>query len=156
MICFRIISVGRPPSDWRREGFEHYIRMLKPYARIEDLTVKEQKVRRQTDIASALVTEGNRLLGAADGGGRIIALHDRGKTYTTRELADRIAELTQTQSSFSFIIGGAYGLDRNVLDRSDEALSLSAFTLPHDLAKIVLAEQLYRALSILNNLPYHK
>lgn len=156
MITFKIISVGKPPSDWRREGFEHYVRLIRPYARVEDVTVKEQKIRREADVPSALGAEGKRLLAAAGGGGRIIALHDGGKFYTTKAFADRVAELTMTQSSFSFIIGGAYGLDQSVLDGSDDSLSLSAFTLPHDLAKIVLAEQLYRALSIINNLPYHK
>jgi len=155
MITFKIISTGKAPSDWRSEAFDHYVKMLKPYAKVEDIHVREQKIRSEADVESALKTEADGLMKGA-GNGRIIALHDRGKRYNTEKFAEHIADLAMTGSVFSFLIGSAHGLDSKVLEKSDEVLSLSDFTLPHDLARIVLVEQLYRAMSIICNLPYHK
>jgi 23S rRNA (pseudouridine1915-N3)-methyltransferase len=86
----------------------------------------------------------------------VVALDERGRELTTRELADWLGSRMQQGEDLAFVIGGADGLAREVLSRSNFTLALSRLTLPHALARVLLAEQLYRAHSILGNHPYHR
>jgi len=101
--------------------------------------------------------EGILLLKRLPKGSRIFALARGGSRYTSAKLADELAEIaTYGPSKATFVIGGAFGLDARVLDAADRTLSLSDMTMPHDLARLVLLEQLYRAGTILRGEPYHK
>jgi 23S rRNA (pseudouridine1915-N3)-methyltransferase len=102
--------------------------------------------------------EGERLVSRIpSGGGEVISLTRGGKRLGSRKLARRLAEFgLRSVPQVTFVIGGAYGLDQEVLERSTMKLSLSSMTLPHEVARLVLAEQLYRAGTILKNEPYHK
>lgn len=107
-------------------------------------------------ISRALASEGNRILAAIPSGGVKVALDERGKTITTAELALRLECWMSQGCDVCFMIGGADGLDDAVKDRADLVLSLSRLTMPHALVRVVLTEQLYRAISIIRKHPYHR
>lgn len=156
MVTFRIISVGKPPKDWRSEAFAHYRKLISPFANIEELFVKEQKASGAADSSRAMSREAESLEKALTERAYSFALDESGKSYSSVDFAVHLESLFNRSSAFDFVIGGAYGLDKRLLDKVDEVVSLSQFTLPHDLARIALVEQLYRAISIINKLPYHK
>ena len=87
---------------------------------------------------------------------RIVAMDERGRQQTTVKLADSITRWMRSGGDTAFFMGGADGLDANIKNSADEVLALSAMTLPHGLARILLAEQLYRAMSLINRHPYHR
>jgi len=156
MVKFRLITVGKPPKDWREEAFKHYQKLIRPYAQLTEVSVKEQKVTGPSDVERALAQEAERILGRSDDSSYRIALDKSGKQRSSESLAKHFETLFHRHSSFDLIVGGPYGLHKSVLDAADETVSLSQLTLPHDLARIVVAEQIFRALSILNNSSYHK
>ena len=141
---------------WIQEGFNEYAKRMPPEARIEvvELKPEERGAGRSTDKARA--TEGERILEAIPGGATVIALDERGKGVTTQGLSVMLAGWMGDGSHPTFVIGGADGLSDDVKKRADKLVSLSALTLPHALVRVLLAEQLYRAWSILARHPYHR
>jgi 23S rRNA (pseudouridine1915-N3)-methyltransferase len=103
-----------------------------------------------------LAAEGERILAAIPPGSVKVALDERGKAQTTAELARRLADWMQQGRDVAFLIGSADGLDRGLKAGADLLLALSAMTLPHALVRVLLAEQLYRAVSLNQNHPYHR
>ncbi len=156
MVTFRIISIGKPPKDWRSEAFQHYRKLISPFACIEEVFVKEQKVSESSGVEDALKREADSLLKALSTGGYSIALGKSGKQHSSVELARHLEGLFHRFSKCDLVIGGPHGLHESLLRTVDEIVSFSHLTFPHDLARILLAEQLYRTMSILNNLPYHR
>jgi len=127
------------------------------YFAFDAAEVKEEPFRRPGDAARVRDQEGKRLLARVPAGAEVVALHETGRQWTSHRLAEYLAELAVHGSpGAAFLIGGAYGLSDEVLARARHQLSLSAFTLPHELARLVLAEQLYRAGTINRGEPYHK
>jgi 23S rRNA (pseudouridine1915-N3)-methyltransferase len=119
--------------------------------------VREEPYRRAGDAARVREEEGKRLLARVPAGYELVALHEEGKQWTSPHLADYLSGLALHASpGVAFVIGGAYGLSEAVLERARSRLSLSAFTLPHEVARLVLAEQLYRAGTLQRGEPYHK
>ena len=117
-----------------------WVREVRPGGRFSDLHVREREAR---------------LLEAAlDDRGVLVALDVRGRTLTSEQVSRRLAGWTRREASF--VVGGPLGLDHSILDRADWVWSLSPLTLPHELARVILAEQIYRALTLLRGLPYHK
>jgi 23S rRNA (pseudouridine1915-N3)-methyltransferase len=135
--------------SWIQEGFTEYAKRMPPEARVElvELKPEERGAGRSTDKAKAV--EGERILAALPPGGTLIALDERGKAVTTQGLSVMLTEWMRDGSHPVFAIGGADG-------HSDEVVSLSALTLPHMLVRVLLAEQLYRAWSIIARHPYHR
>jgi 23S rRNA (pseudouridine1915-N3)-methyltransferase len=156
MIHLRVIAVGKTPADWRRGALNHYVNLVSPLAKLELITVKAQRVRQEGDIKSARTRETESLLDALSDCAYSFGLDATGKQYSTEALAKRFQRILETKSDLDFVIGGPYGLDASQLQDFDEVLSLSAMTLPHDLVRIVLLEQIYRALTIIRGHPYHK
>jgi 23S rRNA (pseudouridine1915-N3)-methyltransferase len=156
MVTFRIISIGKPPKDWRSDAFQHYRKLISPFAGIEEVFVKEQRVSESSGVEDALKREANSLMKVLANGGYRIALDRSGKQQSSVELARHLEGLFHRFSKYDLVIGGPHGLHESVLRTVDETVSFSHLTFPHDLARILLAEQLYRAMSILNNLPYHR
>ena len=113
---------------------------------------------RKVDEGKVRAEEEGRLLAhIAKTPGEVVSLTRDGKSISSRKLADFLAERAlRSVSSVTFVIGGAFGLGKGILDRSTSRLSLSSMTLPHELARLFLSEQLYRAGTILRNEPYHK
>jgi 23S rRNA (pseudouridine1915-N3)-methyltransferase len=151
-----IVSVGHRMPGWIQEGFNEYAKRMPPEARIEltELKPEDRGAGRAADKARA--TEGERILAAIPEGATVLALDERGKTVTTQGLSVMLSEWMRDGSHPVFVVGGADGLSDDVKQRADKLVSLSALTLPHALVRVLLAEQLYRAWSILARHPYHR
>jgi 23S rRNA (pseudouridine1915-N3)-methyltransferase len=140
---------------WVRSACDDYLRRLRPALAVA-LTEIETPARRGRDAAAAIAAEGRRLLSALAPGDHVVALDERGRELTTRELAAWLGKRMQQGEDLAFVVGGPDGLAAEVLARSDFTLALSRLTLPHALVRVLLAEQLYRAHCILTGHPYHR
>lgn len=152
----RIVAVGHKPPEWVQAGFDEYARRMPREARIELSEIKPAGRTGSASTANVLATEKARILAAIPAGSVKIALDERGKAVTTVELARLVGAWMQQGRDAAFLIGSADGLDPELKAQADLQLSLSAMTLPHALVRVVLAEQLYRAISLLRNHPYHR
>jgi 23S rRNA (pseudouridine1915-N3)-methyltransferase len=142
-----ILSVGNKMPAWIQEGFHEYAKRMPPEVRVELVELKPGRTTAE---------EGKRMLAALPASARVIALDERGKSVSTQGLAAMLAGWMGEGRNPVFAIGGADGLADEVKRRADQLVSLSALTLPHQLVRVVLAEQLYRAWSILARHPYHR
>lgn len=150
-----LIAVGQRMPGWVCEGFEEYTRRLQ--SRLPVNLVEVPAVRRGGgDVARAMAEEGRRQLAATRPGDYLVALDERGKSRTSLALSQWLGERMQAGQNLGFLIGGADGFAPEVLARANEKWSLSAMTLPHALVRVVLAEQLYRAVTLLDGHPYHR
>jgi 23S rRNA (pseudouridine1915-N3)-methyltransferase len=151
----RVIAVGTRPPAWVRTATAEYLQRLAPLSAA--LTEIAPGARSAGGTArKAVGVEGQRLLGAVKADEHVTALDERGKELSTRELAAWLGKRMHDGRDLAFLIGGPDGLAPEVLARSDFTWSLSRLTLPHALVRVLLAEQLYRAHSILGNHPYHR
>lgn len=151
---FRVVAVGHRMPAWVDAGFAEYAGRMPREARIELVALKPAP--RGAVLQRALDAEGKRILAALPAGCIRVALDERGALLRTLDLVRRIAQWRQSGRDVAFIVGSADGLPENVKKSADLAWSLSPLTLPHGLARVILAEQLYRAVSILHNHPYHR
>ena len=151
----RVIAVGTRLPPWVRSACDEYLGRLRGTLAVA-LTEIEPASRRTHDPQQAIAREGERLLAALLPADHVIALDERGRELTTRELAAWLGGRMQQGEDLAFLIGGPDGLAAGVLARSNFTLALSRLTLPHALARVLLAEQLYRAHCILANHPYHR
>ncbi len=142
-----ILSVGHKMPAWIQDGFHEYQRRMPPEIRVELTELKPDKTK---------ADEGKRMLAALPDGATLLALDERGKSISTQGLSVMLSEWMRDASHPVFAIGGADGLADEVKARADKLISLSALTLPHQLVRVVLAEQLYRAWTILARHPYHR
>jgi len=159
-VKLHVVAVGHKPPDWVAAGFEEYARRMPRSARIDLIEVKPAPRGRQTPsealVSRVLAEEKYRIFAAIPSGCVKIALDERGKQLSTAELARRLDGWMQGGRDVAFVIGSADGLDRDLKAGADLLLSLSAMTLPHALVRVLLAEQLYRAVSLIQNHPYHR
>lgn len=151
-----LLAVGHRMPDWIDAGVAEYQRRMPPDWPLALTAVKPGLRAAGEDGERARRQESERLLAALPPGSVPVALDERGKMLTTRGLADWLGTLAAAGTSPAFLIGGADGLDAGLKARAVHTLSLSALTLPHALARLVLVEQLYRAVCILKNHPYHR
>lgn len=155
-----VITVGKIKEKYLKDAIAEYSKRLSRYCKLEILEVTDEKT---PDGASETVEEnirdkeGERILKLVKDDSYVITLEIGGKMLTSEELSDKIDKLgIQGQSHLNFIIGGSIGLGKEVLKRSDYALSFSKMTFPHQLMRVILLEQIYRGYRIMNNEPYHK
>jgi 23S rRNA (pseudouridine1915-N3)-methyltransferase len=149
-------AVGRVKEPLATPIGEYESRIRRYYS-FDTFQVKEEPSRQSASEARVLVEEGKRLLARVPAGLELVALDREGHAWTSAELAVYLTNLgLRGRAGAAFLIGGAFGLSGEVLQASHHRLSLSAFTLPHELARLVLAEQLYRAGTIAKGEPYHK
>jgi 23S rRNA (pseudouridine1915-N3)-methyltransferase len=141
---------------WVREPFDDYITRLNPGLKVSLTEIDPGPRTAGRPATKAVETEGQRILAAVRTDEYVVALDERGKEMTTRELASWLAVRLQDGSDLAFLIGGPDGFAAEVLQRSDFKWSLSRLTFPHALVRVVLAEQLYRAHGVLSNHPYHR
>jgi len=151
----RVIAVGTRMPSWARNACDEYLTRLRGSLPIA-LTEIEPASRRAGGAPQAVAREGERLLAALMPADHVIALDERGRELTTRELSAWLGSRMQQGEDLAFLIGGPDGLAPEVLARSNYTLALSRLTLPHALARVLLTEQLYRAHCILANHPYHR
>jgi 23S rRNA (pseudouridine1915-N3)-methyltransferase len=152
----RVIAVGTRMPGWVRSACDDYLRRLSGSFAVTLSEIEPGARSAAGNTQQALETEGKRLLAALEPAEFVVALDERGRELTTREFASWLATRQQEGENLAFVIGGPDGLPREVLARSRLTLSLSRLTLPHGLARVLLAEQLYRAHSILTHHPYHR
>ncbi|HET7731131.1 MAG TPA: 23S rRNA (pseudouridine(1915)-N(3))-methyltransferase RlmH [Usitatibacter sp.] len=151
-----ILSVGHKMPAWIQDGFHEYTRRMPPELRVELVELRPEERGAGRDVARAKQAEGARLLAAIPAGGTLLALDERGKSVTTQGLSVMLSEWMRDGAHPVFAIGGADGHADEVRAAAHKLLSLSALTLPHGLVRVLLAEQLYRAWSILARHPYHR
>jgi 23S rRNA (pseudouridine1915-N3)-methyltransferase len=152
-----VLTVGRCRNAHLREGAREYVSRIGRYAALEEIEVREQKVAKGLPVEEVLRREGERLLRVVPEGSFVIALDRNGESCRSEDLAKRLSDLGLSgKSRLAFVVGGAFGLDGQVLERADWRLSLSEMTLPHEMARLVLLEQIYRAFTILRGEDYHK
>ncbi|MBI4733518.1 MAG: 23S rRNA (pseudouridine(1915)-N(3))-methyltransferase RlmH [Rubrobacteridae bacterium] len=153
----KILAIGKIKEDYLKRGIGHYISRISKFARISVIEIPEE------DISSAppnLVMAGEakkiiKQLPRQDSWYTIV-LDRKGEEFSSEQMAARIDSLmVQGKSKIVFIIGGALGLDRSVIEASDLRISLSQLTFTHQMARFILSEQIYRALKIINREPYH-
>jgi 23S rRNA (pseudouridine1915-N3)-methyltransferase len=152
----RVIAIGTRMPRWVREGFEDYAGRLAASLKLSLVEIEPGPRGAGRPAQQAIATEAKKLLAALRADEYVVALDERGKELTTRELSAWLAARLQDGRDVAFLIGGPDGLARSVLERCDLELGLSRLTFPHALVRVVLAEQLYRAHSVLNNHPYHR
>lgn len=152
----RILAVGHKMPGWIEAGYQEYARRMPADATLELVEIKPEKRAAGTSTARIQKLEGERMLAALPAQATLIALDERGKQFTTAEFSEALARWMQEGRQPCFVIGGADGLDASIKDRSDLLLGISRLTLPHGLVRVLLAEQLYRAVSLLKGHPYHR
>lgn len=155
-----ILTVGKIKEKYLKDAIAEYSKRLSRYCRLEIIEVADEKT---PDNASETVEdairskEAERILKYVKEDAYIITLEIGGKQLASEELAEKIEKLgIQGNSHIIFIIGGSIGLGKEVLERSDYALSFSRMTFPHQLMRVILLEQIYRSYRIINGEPYHK
>ena len=156
----RIICVGKIKEKFYRDAIAEYMKRLTRYAKIlveecaDEKTPEDASPAERTRI---LDREGERILSKIRDRDYVIALAIKGKTLTSEQFAEMLGRHMQSGTgTIDFVIGGSLGLSEEVLRRADLALSFSDFTFPHQLMRVILAEQIYRAFRILSGAPYHK
>ncbi len=150
-----IIAVGRLKEPYWRDAAAEYLKRLRPYATIDIVEVPDRDV--TADERGALRAEAEGILRAVPEGAHVVVLEISGKQLTSEEFSAWL-ELAgiEGRSAVAFILGGAAGLDAAVLARANERLSLGVMTLPHQLARVVVLEQVYRGFRIMRGEPYHR
>lgn len=157
----RLLAVGNKLPSWVDEGFNEYIKRFPTSCSLELIEIPaEKRSPRQTQsgasIQQLINREGEKLLAAIKPGNRVITLEVTGQLWTTEKLASHLEKWQSEGRHIDMLIGGPDGLSEACSKKADTQWSLSPLTLPHPLVRIIVAEQLYRAVSILKNHPYHR
>jgi 23S rRNA (pseudouridine1915-N3)-methyltransferase len=155
-----IVSVGKLKEKYLKQGIEEYLKRLTSYAKVEMIEVADEKAPEELselEMEQVKQKEGERILAKISQDAHVIALAINGKMQSSEELADSLDKLaTYGKSKLAFVIGGSLGLSDEVLKRANEQLSFSKMTFPHQLMRLILVEQIYRAFRINRGEPYHK
>ncbi|HHT36041.1 MAG: 23S rRNA (pseudouridine(1915)-N(3))-methyltransferase RlmH [Candidatus Wallacebacter cryptica] len=155
-----IICVGKVREKFFTAGINEYLKRLKAYAKVEIKEVKDESFTEplsEKNAQAVMEKEADRILAAIPDRYYVIALDRKGKQLSSRELAALLEERgLYGQGNIALIIGGALGLAESVINRSDYILSFSKMTFPHQLMRLILVEQVYRAMTIMRNEKYHK
>lgn len=152
-----LVVVGKLKEKFWIEACEEYLKRLQPYARVKVIEVPDIDPTKAGGIQQAREKEGSSIIKALSDSSRVILLAIEGKQRSSVEFSRRLESWgIEGQSDVSFVIGGSDGVSSEVMKRADETLSFGKITLPHNLARVVLLEQIYRAFKISRNEPYHK
>jgi len=155
-----IITVGKLKEKYLKQGIEEYLKRLTAYAKVDVIEVPDEKapeILSELEMVQVKQKEGERILAKISQDTYVIALAIQGKLGSSEELADSLDKLaTYGKSKIAFVIGGSLGLSEEVIKRSNEQLSFSRMTFPHQLMRLILVEQIYRAFRINRGEPYHK
>lgn len=155
-----ILAVGKLKEKYWKQAMSEYEKRLGPYSKIEIIEVPDEKAPENMsdkEIEQVKEKEGQRLLAKIKPQATVITLEIEGKMLSSESLAKELQQrMTQGQSDFVFIIGGSNGLHDDILKRSNYALSFSKMTFPHQMMRVVLIEQVYRAFKIMRGEAYHK
>lgn len=150
-----VVAVGQRMPGWAETAYEDYARRFPPELRLELKAVKTEP-RGSRTVQTLLAAERSRIEAACPRGARIVALDERGDRLTTQQLCARLKAWMHDGRDVALLIGGPDGLDPALRDAADERIRLSDLTLPHAMVRVLLAEQLYRAWSLMVGHPYHR
>ena len=154
---FKVVAVGKIKEQYLKDAMAEYVKRIGRFANVEIVEVDEclsKGAQSDKEIARINNVEGEAIVQKLDG--YVVAMDIDGKQLSSVELSKHITELKQRYSTFTFVIGGSNGLSDEVKARADLRCSFGKITLPHQLFRVVLLEQLYRACCIENNIKYHK
>ena len=151
-----LVAVGQRQPAWAEAAFDDFAKRFPPECRLELKAVKAESRSGGKPVAALTAAEGQRLAAALPKGARLVALDEHGERRSTAQLAERLRFWLADGRDVAFVIGGPDGLDAALKGRADETLRLSDLTLPHALARVLLAEALYRAWSLTVGHPYHR
>lgn len=151
-----LLAVGNKMPAWVVEATKEYAGRMPSHCQLLVKEITPEKRTRHSDLQRICKTEGEKLLAAIPHGALVIALDVQGKSWSTEGLAKQLENWMQSGQDVALLVGGPEGLSAACLERADVKWSLSALTFPHPLVRIVVAEQLFRAWSILSNHPYHR
>lgn len=156
MLKVELVAVGTRAPDWIEAGISDYVSRMKRECQFSIREIKTADRRKPQSVAVYKAEEGASMLAAVSSSARLIAMDSGGQPWSTEQLAAKIETWSQMTNHFQFLIGGPDGLDQKCLDRADDTWSLSSLTFPHFLVRLLLSEQIYRALSINGHHPYHR
>lgn len=154
---FRILWVGSNADVEFREAIDRYFNRIRHFFPIEITEIAPERGRQSKSDVAILHADSARLLAAIPPRGLTVVLDERGESLDSLRFAKWLERVTMDNPhGVNFVLGGDVGLDDVVRERADKLLSLSAMTLPHQIARLVLLEQIYRACTVMRNIPYHK
>ncbi len=151
-----LIAVGQKMPAWVNQGYEEYARRMPPECQLHLIEIPLAKRSKGSDVSRSMSKEGEQMLAAIKKDSLVVAMEVSGRPWSTGQLADQLTDWLQSGRNIALLVGGPEGMAPACLNKADHKWSLSNLTLPHPLVRIVIAEQLYRAVSILKNHPYHK
>lgn len=155
-----ILTVGKLKEKYLKQGIDEYLKRLTSYAKLEIIEVADEKAPEELstlEMEQVKQKEGERILSKTSHDAYVIALAINGKMHSSEQFAKSLDQLaTYGKSKLAFVIGGSLGLSEEVLNRANEQLSFSKMTFPHQLMRLILVEQIYRAFRINRGEPYHK
>ncbi|ADG62011.1 MULTISPECIES: 23S rRNA (pseudouridine(1915)-N(3))-methyltransferase RlmH [Moraxella] len=155
----RILSIGHKMPNWVQQGFEEYLKRIQPMISVEMVELppaKRSKTPSPAEIDKYKAIEATTILNAKHPKERLWLLEVKGKMLSTEHLSDKLSVAMQDGADIALVIGGADGVSPEILQAADFKWSLSELTLPHPLVRIIVIEQLYRAMSLINHHPYHR
>lgn len=155
-MVIHLITVGSKFTQWAKTGFEDYQKRLPAECRLNLISIPLSKRSKNSVISKHIIEEEKKILVAIPKRSRIIALDVQGQTLNTQQLSKTLQQWQLERKDISLLIGGPDGLGETCIKKAEFIWSLSPLTLPHALVRIVVAEQIYRAWSLLNNHPYHR
>ncbi len=157
MLKLHFIVVDRTRSSFIREGEKEYLKRLKRFVSCKWTEVKPVRITKSTSDEEVIRKEGENILAKTEPGDYMIALDKSGKQYSSKGFASMLKKLSvENRGRVCFVIGGPLGLSKDVLKRADHILSISKMTLTHEMARLILTEQIYRAFTIIEGHKYHK
>lgn len=159
MLNVNIICVGSIKERFFNDALNEYKKRLQRYCKFNIIELNEEKItdqETQAQIDKTLLKEGERILSKISKSDYVIAMCIEGKQLSSEELSQKLSDISMTSGTVDFIIGGSWGLSSDVKSRADFKLSVSKMTFPHQLFRVMLSEQIYRAFTITANAKYHK
>jgi len=151
-----LIAVGKKMPDWINTGYSEFSKRMPPELQINLIEITPSTRNKSTAIEKNIKEEGERIQSAIPDNSKLIVLDEKGKDFSSIALSKEMESWLPMGQDISIVIGGADGIDPVIKQQADEKWSLSSLTLPHALVRVVVAEQLYRAWSIMKGHPYHR
>ncbi|MEO1962616.1 MAG: 23S rRNA (pseudouridine(1915)-N(3))-methyltransferase RlmH [Cycloclasticus sp.] len=152
----KILAVGQKMPAWVTAGYQEYAKRMPRECSLDVVEIAPAKRTKQSNMAKIVDNEGDRILAAIKDTDYVVALEVKGKQWSTEGLANKLSAWQSIHTHIIFVIGGPDGLSGKCLKRANEQWCLSPLTFPHPLVRVILAEQLYRGWSLMNNHPYHR
>ena len=154
-MIIKIISIGNKLNKWESETIDFYLKQLPKNIRVDFVDLKSQQnpnysnkeiIEKETQLINSKISNKD----------YVIAWDSSGEQMSSEAFSKLIMKHREINNNISFIVGGSFGLSQDILNRSNQVLSASLFTFPHKLFRLIIVEQIYRAHTIINNMPYHK